>query len=170
MTAAPARFVGHRRLPALAAPILLSALSAPAAGEAMPALKSSEIEAILVGKTFRATTRRVPVGDPDQPTGMVTRSDGAYATIDIFVRPDRSIIFRCTVHRRDGTSAACSGGGYARDVGVWSLEGDRFCYQFTTSRGGRKQCYAVLRDGADLRFRLTSGPPSSIDGERLVAK
>ncbi len=170
MTAAPARFAAHSWRAALATLVLAGALNAPAIGEAPPALKASDIEAVLVGKTFRATTRRVPVGDPDYPTGMVTRSDGAYANIDIFVRPDRSIIFRCTMHRRDGTSTACSGGGYARDVGVWSIEGDQFCYQFTTSRGGRKQCYAVLRDGADLRFRLASGPPSSIDGERLVQR
>ena len=170
MKAAPARFVRYSRRAAVAALILAGASDAPAVGEAVPALKAAEIEANLVGKTFRATTRRVPVGDPDNPTGMVTRSDGAYADIDIFVRPDHSIIFRCTMHRRDGTSAACSGGGYARDVGVWSIEGDQFCYQFTTSRAGRKQCNAVLRDGAGLRFRLTSGPPSSIDGERLVSK
>jgi hypothetical protein len=134
------------------------------------ALRSAEIEAALVGTMFRVTTRLVPVGDPSNPSGMTTRTDGGHAVVEIFVRPDRSIIFRCTAHARDGTSAPCSGGGYARDVGVWSVEGDQFCYQFTTSRGARKQCYVVLRDGAEFRLRLASGPPSSIDGERLVRK
>jgi hypothetical protein len=150
--------------------IVAAAPSAPARGEGPAALKGPEIEAALVGKQFRVTTRRVPVGGRDNPTGMATRTDGGYADIDMFVRADRSIIFQCVVHMRDGSRASCTGGGYARDVGVWSVEGDHFCYQFTASRGGRKQCYAVLRDGAAFRLRLTSGPPSSVDGERMVRR
>ena len=133
-------------------------------------LKGAEIEPALVGKTFRVKTRQVPIGDRDYPSGMTIRSDGGHAEIDIFVRSDRSIIFRCTAYARDGSGAPCRGGGYARDVGVWSVEGDHFCYRFLTSRGGRKQCYAVLRDGAAFRLRLASGPPSTINGERLVEK
>jgi hypothetical protein len=142
-------------------------LSAPAHGESASALKGAEIEAALIGKTFRVITRRVPIGDRDNPTGMTTRTDGVTVQLDIFVRDDRSIIFQCTAHGRDGTTWSCTGGGTARDVGVWSVEGDNFCYQFTASRGGRKQCYAVLRDGAEFRLRLTSGPPSTIDGELM---
>lgn len=145
-------------------------LAAPAHGETQAALTGAEIEAALIGKTFRVTTRRIVTGDPHNPSGVTDRSDGAYADIDIFVRTDRSIIFQCNARMRDGSSAPCRGGGWARDVGVWSVEADKFCYQFTTSRGGRKQCYAVLRDGAEFRLRLTSGPPSTIDGERMVRK
>jgi hypothetical protein len=131
-------------------------LSAPAHGESASALKGAEIEAALIGKTFRVITRRVPIGDRDNPTGMTTRTDGVTVQLDIFVRDDRSIIFQCTAHGRDGTTWSCTGGGT-----------DNFCYQFTASRGGRKQCYAVLRDGAEFRLRLTSGPPSTIDGELM---
>ena len=160
---------GARRA-ALAAMFMTLALIGPARGEAPTAIGGAEIEAALAGKTFRVTTRRVPVGDRANPTGMITRMDGGYSEIDIFVRGDRSIIFQCTNYARDGSKTPCRGGGYARDVGVWTVEGDGFCYQFTESRGGRKQCYAVLRDGAELRLRLTSGPPSTIDGERLARK
>lgn len=134
------------------------------------ALKQDEIETAFMGNTFRVTTRQIPIGDPSRPTGMTTRSDGGYIVYDIFFRSDRSIIFRCTAHLRNGSTVPCRGGGHARDVGVWSVENENLCYQFLTARGGSRQCYKVLPEGAGFRLRLTQGPPSTIDGEYLARK
>ena len=149
--------------------VVMSLCAAPAGAQAPSALTGPEIEAAFAGKTFRVVTRRIPIGDPGNPTGVTTRTDGAHAEIDLVVRPDRTIIYLCTRYARDGSSAPCR--PISRDVGVWTVEGESFCHQALASGGGRKRCYAVIRDGADFRLRLTSGgPPSMIDGERLVAR
>ncbi len=156
---------------ASAAFVLGMALAAPARAQETK-LSGAEIEAALVGKPFRVRTERVPVGNPANPSGMTRRSDGGYAVTDVFVRPDHSIIFVCTHYNRAGFTTPCglTGGAGTRDAGVWSVSDNRFCYQFLTARGGQEQCYDVLRDSEGLRFRLASGPPSTIDGERLVPK
>ena len=108
--------------------IVAAGLAGAGDARAQTALKGAEIEAALVGKAFRVKTRQVPLGDRDHPSGITTRTDGGYAEIEIFVRSNRSIIFRCTAFARDGSSAPCRGGGYARDVGVWTVEAEHFCY------------------------------------------
>lgn len=156
---------GKAAVGALVAAFAAISFAAQAEGQART-LKGSEIEAAFTGKVLRVRTEQYPLGDPANPSGMGRRRDAGYTLLDIVVRDDHSIVFRCTIYDPSGRASPCmrTGGG-TRDTGVWSIENDRFCYQWIAARGGRKQCYDVHREGSGFRFRLISGPPSTIDGE-----
>ncbi len=147
----------------------------PDAAAAAGKLNAREIESAFAGKTLEIRTEKVTTGDPANPSGTVRRSDGGHIVFHLVVRPDRSLIFRCTAYDRAGNTSPCARGAarpgaQARDVGVWSIEGDAFCFQWLSARGSRKACLEVLRDGGQLRFRQASGPPAMVDGEVVKIK
>jgi hypothetical protein len=131
-------------------------------------LSSGEIEAAFTGRTLHIRTEKVTTGDPTNPSGTVRRTDGGHIRFQLVVRPDRSILFRCTFFDRAGRSSVCARpGAHTRDIGVWSVERDTFCFQWLTARGSQKACLEVLRDGERHRFRQVSGPPALVDGEAV---
>ena len=139
-----------------------------AQGAAVGALEGPELETALIGKVFGIRTEKMIIGPPDNPTGTTRRTDGGHTRFELAIRSDNSLIFTCTFHDRGGSSMPCRGS--SRDAGIWSVRGNRFCTQYLTVRGSQEQCYTVYRDGADLRLAQISGPPSTVDGERLVRK
>ncbi len=150
-----------------------AALAAPISAQDGAKLNAAEIEAAFVDKTLRGRTERVSTGDPNNPTGTTRRTDGGFIILEFVVRHDSSLIFRCTTHHRGGGSTPCTSTGADagwRDVGVWTIEADRFCYQWLKARGGQKQCYDVFRAGDRFRWRLASGPPATLDGETVEAR
>ena len=162
MTRRTARSIGFCGVAVAALPVL-------AAGDGK--LSGSQIEAAFAGKTLQIRTEKVTTGDPANPSGTSRRSDGGHIVFHLVLRSDRSIIFRCTFFDRRGRPSRCARpGAHTRDVGVWSVEGDAFCYRWLTARAGRKQCLEVLRDGDRLRFRQASGPPALVDGEVVEIK
>jgi hypothetical protein len=145
----------------------------PAAAQDGPRLTAPQIEAAFVGKTLRGRHDKITLGDPGNPTGHRRRTDGGHIVLEFVIRPDRSLVFRCTNHDRTGKAAPCTGTGSAssgRDAGIWSIEHDRICYQWLKARGGHKQCYDVFRAGDRFRWRLASGPLATLDGEIVEAR
>ena len=146
-------------------------LPAPLAAQRETKLTAAQIQAEFAGKIFRVRTAKSPAGDPANPSAMVPRGDLGFSIMELFFRSDHSVIFRCTSFDRSGRPGPCQRtGAGTRDVGVWSIEGDRFCYQWLEARGSQKQCYDVYREGAGYRVRLASGPLSTIDGEVMEPK
>jgi hypothetical protein len=140
----------------------------PISAQSGSRLTSVQIQAAIAGKSFRAQTTTIAVGDPANPRAITHRSDGRYTIVEFAFRDDHSMNVQCTVYDAAGRAGPCRGtGAGTRDVGVWSIEGNNLCTQFTSMRGGQKQCFEVFREGDRLRLRHVVGPLSVIDGEAL---
>jgi hypothetical protein len=133
-------------------------------------LNGAEIRATLADRPFEFRTTKVATQDPRNPgtPTLVERKDGDHVTFRVLVRVDGSIIFRCTRHFRSGGSRPCS--DRLQDVGTWGVEGDQLCWSWTAVRAGQRFCFDFRREGASLRARQTSGPPSTMDGALLEFK
>ena len=67
---------------------------------------------------------------------------------------------------RDGTMAV-SMEGKPIDTGQWWTQGDRFCFQWKTIRGGTKACRFVVLDGAILKWFHLDG---ILDGKGFLSR
>jgi hypothetical protein len=138
--------------------------------EAAKTLTAPEIRAALTDRPFEFRTTKTAMQDPRRPgtSVLVDRTDGDHVTFRVLVRGDGSIIFRCTRHFRAGGFRPCS--DRLQDVGIWGVEGDQLCWRWTEVRAGQRFCFDFRRDGASLRARQASGPPSTMDGALLEFK
>lgn len=156
---------------AVVAGIALSmCLDAPGHAQTGAKLTSAEIRAALTDRPFEFQTTKIASQDPRNPgkSGLVERTDGDHVTFRVLVRGDGSIIFRCTRHFRSGGSRPCS--DRLQDVGIWSVQGDGLCWSWTEVSAGQRFCFEFRREGASIRARQASGPPSTMDGALLEFK
>lgn len=145
---------------------LLFASSASAQGGVLTA---AEIRALLPGKVLSYRNDKRMVGEPRKPTAWVPRTDGSYAIVQFNLRPDSSVLIRCTNFARSGSTRPCPGLA-ANDVGVWSVEADAICLQWLNWGTSEKRCYRLRRTADGFRAEQTSGGPSSMDGTVVSIK
>ena len=151
--------------------VAASALSGGAArGQVGAKLNGAELRAALIDRPFEFRTTKTATQDPRNPgkSGLAERTDGDHVTFRVLVRGDGSIIFRCTRHFRSGGSRPCS--DRLQDVGIWSVQGDGLCWSWTEVSSGQRFCFDFRREGASVRARQASGPPSTMDGALLEFK
>lgn len=143
--------------------------ASPVSAQSGAALTADEIKAMLPGKALSYRNDKRMVGEPRNPTAWVTRTDGSYANVEFNLRPDHSVLIRCTAFARNGSTRPCQGLA-ANDVGVWSVEADAVCLQWLNWGRSEKRCYRLRRDGDAFRAEQVSGGPSSMDGTTVRLK
>lgn len=154
----------------LAGLALSVSLVSPGYAQASAKLTGVQIKAALADKVFEFRTTKTFTRDPRDPgtPSLTERTDGGHAIFRVLVRGDGSIIFRCTTYDRTGASRPCSAN--LQDVGVWSIEADQLCWNWTGVRASQRFCFGFQSEGSSLRARQTSGPPSTMDGAVLEFK
>jgi hypothetical protein len=140
----------------------------PASAQAERRLTSAELRSTLVGRVFSYRTTKIPGGDLHKPGDVIwrERSDGGYSVFRVFARDDGSIVFFCTSYSRDGRTSECP--SRVRDVGTWSVDGDRLCSQYSSIRGSSEICYEFYAIGGAIRAKQVRGPRSTLDGEWIT--
>jgi hypothetical protein len=148
----------------LAAAVFASCVSAQSG-----ALTAAEVAALLPGKVLTYRNEKRMVGEPRNPTAWVRRTDGSYAIVQFTLRPDHSVLIRCTTFARNGATRPCPGLA-ANDVGVWSVEADAACLQWLNWGRSEKRCYRLRREADGFRAEQIAGGPSSMDGTLVSIK